>query len=82
MTCSYYSVIGAKLKKKEKKKLPLFTNYQLIAEAHVFSTDCAFFLVSHSCSEVHVVRPVRVVFQMFALQGSRGFATKLTDVCP
>ncbi len=68
-------MIGTKL-----RKLPSFPIYQLVAEAHVFSTDCA---LSHFCSEVHRVRQVRVVLQMFALQGLglRGLAVELTDVC-
>lgn len=80
--CSHYSVMAAKLKKKA-------SIYHLVEEAYIFSTQCAFSFVSHftlsfTCSEVHRVRQVRVVLQMFALRGlgSRGLAMELTDVCP
>lgn len=55
--CSYYGVIGAKL-----KKASSFSNYQLVAEAHIFSTHTVLFLsfpISHChshalrCTELH-----------------------------
>lgn len=75
--------------KKKKKPLPPFPNYQLVAAAHISSTHSAFLFVSHltpslTCSEVHTVRQVRVVLQMFALQGlcSCGLSAEWANVRP